>query len=193
MNPSELNGILSFLRHAEQLKNTLRSAWTSEGRSESTAEHTWRLCLMVMLFEKEYPDIDYTRLLKMCIIHDLGEVIGGDIPAIEQSKDIDKAADERKDLLQLLLPLPEHLQIDITSLWDEYEQAASAEARLAKAFDKLETILQHNQGKNPDNFDYGFNLEYGKQYTAEDPLIVSIRKILDEETKLRSRESLSDS
>jgi len=148
---------------------------------------------MVMLFEKEYPDIDYTRLLKMCIIHDLGEVIGGDIPAIEQSKDIDKAADERKDLLQLLLPLPEHLQIDITSLWDEYEQAASAEARLAKAFDKLETILQHNQGKNPDNFDYGFNLEYGKQYTAEDPLIVSIRKILDEETKLRSRESLSDS
>ncbi len=189
MNPSELNGILSFLRHAEQLKNTLRSAWTSEGRSESTAEHTWRLCLMVMLFEKEYPDIDYKRLLKMCIIHDLGEVIGGDIPAIEQHKEMNKAEDERKDLLKLLTPLPEHLQIDIISLWDEYEQATSTEARLAKAFDKLETILQHNQGKNPDSFDYGFNIEYGKQYTSEDPLIIAIRKILDEETALRERES----
>jgi len=42
--------------------------------------------------------------------------------------------------------------------------------------------MQHNQGKNPDDFNYGFNLEYGKTYTAEDPLIKSIRDILDRET-----------
>lgn len=84
MNESEIESILDFLRNAEQLKNTLRSAYTSNGRHESAAEHTWRLCLMVLLFEKEYAEIDVLRLIKMCIIHDLGEAINGDIAAIDQ-------------------------------------------------------------------------------------------------------------
>ena len=57
---------------------------------------------------------------------------------------------------------------------------------MAKALDKLETILQHNQGKNPDDFDYRFNLDYGKAYTSSHPLIVTIREILDRETATRA-------
>lgn len=189
MNPTDLNGILDFLRHTEQLKNTLRSAWTSEGRPESAAEHTWRLALMVMMFERHYPEIDFARLLKMCIIHDLGEVIRGDIPAIHQTPGSDKAGEERRDLLKLLEPLPEYLQDDITALWDEYEAAETSEAKLAKAFDKLETILQHNQGKNPSDFDYRFNLGYGARFTAGDPLVEAIREILDLETERRAKGS----
>ena len=189
MNKSELIGILEFLRHAEQLKNTTRSAWTSEGQRESVAEHTWRLCLMTLLLYKSFPDIDYAKLVKICIIHDLGEAIGGDIPAIEQDAGDGKAAQERQDLLLLLQPLPVYLQEEITELWDEYEQATTPEARLAKALDKLETILQHNQGKNPKDFDYRFNLEYGKKYTNKDPLIASMRMILDLETEMRDKES----
>ncbi len=192
METSELNGTLAFLRHAEQLKNTRRSAWTSEGRPESTAEHTWRLCLMVMIFEKSFPGLDHARLIKMCIIHDLGEVIGGDIPAIVQNEDDGKAVQEREDLLTLLKPLPKLLQEEITDLWDEYEEATSPEAKLAKAFDKLETILQHNQGQNPKDFDYRFNLDYGKRFTSSDPLIISIRKILDQETDERDKSQKPD-
>lgn len=192
-NSTDLDGILSFLRHAEQLKNTCRSAWTSEGRSESTAEHTWRLCLMAMLFEREYPGLNHARLIKMCIIHDLGEVIAGDIPAIEQEEGSDKSEQERLDLLKLLKPLPEVLRNDITALWDEYEAAATPEAKLVKAFDKLETILQHNQGKNPPDFNYRFNLGYGKRFTTGDPLTESIREILDRETEARNKESDSGS
>lgn len=188
MLSSELTGILDFLRHAEQMKNETRSSWTSEGRRESVAEHTWRLCLMSLVFEEHFPEVDYARLVKMCIIHDLGEAIGGDIPAIEQPAD-GKAEQERRDLLQLLRPLPQRLQDEITELWDEYEAARSPEARLAKALDKLETILQHNQGANPDDFDYHFNLEYGKEYTTGDPLIASIRHILDRETARRAGEA----
>lgn len=189
MEISDLNGILDFLRHAEQLKNTIRSAWTSQGRPESTAEHTWRLCLMTIMFEKSYPEVNFARLVKMCIIHDLGEVIGGDIPAIEQDESVDKSIQERKDLLTLLQPLPDNLQKEITGLWDEYEEAVTPEAKLAKALDKLETILQHNQGKNPEDFNYRFNLGYGKKYTMDDPLIVDIRNILDQETELRDKNS----
>lgn len=186
MTPTEISGILRFLRHAEHLKNTLRSGYTSEGRQESVAEHTWRLCLMAMMFSREFPNVNVERLFKMCIIHDLGEVIRGDIPAPEQVGIEAKAEQERDDLLQLLSPLPEAWKVEIEGLWDDYEQAQSAEARLAKALDKLETILQHNQGKNPANFDYAFNLEYGKKYTSYDPLIAAIREIIDKETTLHA-------
>lgn len=183
VNEFEVENILNFLRGAEQLKNTLRSANTSNGRHESTAEHTWRLCLMILLFEKEYPDIDMLRLIKMCIIHDLGEAISGDIAAVDQIEGVDKSKEERKDLELLLAPLSDTNKEEFLKLWDEYENSSSKEASLAKAFDKLETLLQHTQGKNPTDFDYDFNLKYGKKYTDFDKLTSLIRTKVDKETQ----------
>jgi putative hydrolases of HD superfamily len=189
MRADEIGGVLEFLRAAEQLKNTYRTAWTSAGRAESVAEHTWRLCLMSLLFADGFPEVDFARLVKICIIHDLGEAIGGDIPAIHQVPGESKAAQERADLLQLLAPLPERLRTEIAGLWDEYEAAESPEAKLAKALDKLETIMQHNQGANPPDFDYGFNLGYGRRHTAGHPLIEAVREVLDRENEARARSS----
>ncbi|MGF1681821.1 HD domain-containing protein [Photobacterium minamisatsumaniensis] len=183
MNSKDRHGILAFLRHAEQLKNTLRNAYTSDGRQESTAEHTWRLCLMVMVFEDALPDIDHSRLMKMCVIHDLGEAISGDIAAVDQDPNIDKSLQEREDLLTLMKPLPNYLQAEMLELWDEYEQAESPEAKIAKGLDKLETMIQHNQGLNAVDLDYDFNLSYGKQYTDQSPLLAAIRDIVDEDTQ----------
>jgi putative hydrolase of HD superfamily len=187
MNNTELAGIIEFLRAAEQLKNTTRTSWTSTGNQETVAAHTWRLCLMSLLFAPDFPDVDVAKLLKICIIHDLGEAVGGDISAVLQEGQPPKAEQERADLLQLLTPLPEPLRNQITALWDEYEAARSPEAQLAKAFDKLETIMQHNQGRNPPDFDYRFNLDYGRQYTAGSPLIEAVRALLDRETEERAR------
>lgn len=183
MRDEELEGILSFLRATEELKNTLRSSRTSNGRHESTAEHTWRLCLIVLLFEKEYPELNILKLLKICVIHDLGEAISGDIAAVDQVEGVDKGANERRDLQVLIQPLPERLRLEILELWDEYENASSEEAKLAKAFDKIETILQHTQGKNPEDFNYKFNLTYGKKYTDYDALTLAIRALIDKDTK----------
>ena len=74
-------------------------------------------------------------------------------------------------------------------MWDEYEAAQSSEARLAKALDKLETILQHTQGMNPPGFDYRFNLGYGRQFTAVHPVLGALRAVLDDETERRARET----
>jgi putative hydrolase of HD superfamily len=189
MDAAEIEAVLEFLRHAEQLKNTHRSAWTSAGHRESVAEHTWRLCLMSLVFSGAYPDVDFAKLVKICIVHDLGEAIGGDIPAVDQVPGVSKAAQEREDLLQLLAPLPERIRGQITALWDEYEAARSPEAKLAKALDKLETIMQHNQGKNLADFDYAFNLQYGRRYTTGDPLIEAVREILDRDTGRRAASS----
>jgi putative hydrolase of HD superfamily len=187
MQTHDLEGVLTFLRAAERLKTVTRSGWTSEGQRESVAEHTWRLCLMAMLLYGRAPGIDLARLLQMCLIHDLGEAIGGDVPAPAQVAGVSKAGQERADLLQLIAPLPPELRDEIRELWDEYEAADSPEAKLAKGLDKLETILQHTQGKNPDDFDYAFNLGYGQRYTDADPTLAALRARLDEETARRAR------
>jgi putative hydrolase of HD superfamily len=185
---AHLGRVLEFLRAAERLKVMTRSAYTSEGRAESVAEHSWRVCLMAVVLRDDFPGVDFGKLIAMCVIHDLGEAIGGDVPAPEQAARLardptaTKSAQEREDLLTLLAPLPERAQAEITALWDEYESATSPEARIAKALDKLETILQHTQGSNPPDFDYRFNLGYGRAFTADHPAIVRLRQILDEET-----------
>src|SRR4026208_1369318 len=127
MQPAELVGVLDFPRASERLKATHRSAYTSHGELESVAEHTWRLCLMAMVLAPEFPGVDFTRLVKICLVHDLGEAVGGDVPAPEQARRpaagvaTGKGKDERRDLLTLLQPLPSPLQTEITGLWDEYE------------------------------------------------------------------------
>jgi putative hydrolase of HD superfamily len=177
----EMQGIMEFLRHTEQLKNTMRQCWTSEGKQESVAEHTWRLCMMAMLFEKQLPNVNITKLMKMCLIHDIAEIIDGDIPATMHVPD--KSEKERKNLIILMKPLPSYIQEEILSLWDEYEAAVTIESKVAKAMDKLETMMQHNQGINPADFNFNFNLQYGKQYTDAIPVFTKIRKMVDKDTK----------
>lgn len=193
MNGIELAGVVEFLRMAERLKVLTRSAFTTAGGAETVAAHTWRLALMALVLAPEFPGIDQARLLKICLVHDLGEAIGGDIPAPEQARRRaagetgGKSAGERRDLLQLIAPLPAGTREEILGLWDEYEGATTPEAKLAKALDKLETILQHTQGKNPPGFDYEFNLGYGRGHTDRPPLIAALRAMLDEATVARAR------
>ncbi len=189
IQPSELADVLAFLRAAEALKTTTRSGWTSAGRPESVAEHTWRLCLMALVLHPSFPDVDFARLVKICIVHDLGEAIGGDVSAVLQAGAPPKAEQERADLLRLCAPLPPALRDELVALWDEYEAASTPEARLAKGLDKLETILQHVQGENPPGFDYRFNLAYGRAHTEREPLLAAVRALLDAETERRAREA----
>jgi putative hydrolase of HD superfamily len=185
MNQVRIQSILEFLKGTEQLKNTLRSAHTSQKRAESVAEHSWHLCLLVMMFEDELKDIDMLRLMKLCIIHDLGEAISGDIPAIYQNPNEDKADAERNDFHTLCAPLPDDLKAELMVLWDEYDAGQSKEAMFAKGFDKLETMLQHLLDGTTGNIDFPFNLTYGLEHTDKHPLLKSIRQIVDERTKAR--------
>lgn len=176
----QVSAYLAFFRAVEALKDTLRSGHTASGRPESTAEHSWRLALMALALEDALPGIDHHRLLGMLLIHDLGEAVGGDVPAPLQSGD--KTADERRDLLLLLGHLPAEVAARLLDLWDDYNAARSPEARLAKGLDRLETVLQHVQGRNPPTFDIGFNLGYGRDHTDAHPLIAALRAPVDRET-----------
>lgn len=182
--PADIDGYLDFFRAAEALKDTLRSGHTTGGRPESVAEHCWRLCLMAVALADALPGIDLRRLLELLVVHDLGEAIGGDIPAPLQTGD--KTAAERADLRRLLAPLPADAATRLAALWEEAAAAATPEARLAKALDRLETVLQHSQGANPPDFDYGFNLDYGRAHTDAHPLTAALRAVVDAETARRA-------
>ncbi|QXH33256.1 HD domain-containing protein [Pseudomonas muyukensis] len=185
MNHQLLANRLAFLREAERLKDVLRSAHTATGRTESTAEHSWRLCLMALVFADQMPGLDLLKVVQLCVIHDLGEALHGDIPAVAQHPGQDKDQQEFADLRQLCAVLDEPLRTGILDLWQEYTAARSAEALAVKALDKLETLLQHTQGANPPDFDYAFNLDYGRRYTDAAPLFQALREQIDEQTRKR--------
>ena len=134
---------LDILHVAERLKDTPRHCTTTNGRPESVAEHSWRVSLMASLLRHEFPDLDMDKVVNMCLIHDLGECFTGDIPAFVKT-DADRKTEDAL-LEQWVKSLPEELSADISALYKEMEAQDTAEAKLYKALDKLEALIQHNE------------------------------------------------
>lgn len=155
---------LSFIKETERLKTVLRTAWLSDGSRESTAAHSWRLALLAGVMLEEFPELDGKKVLMLALVHDLGELYDGDISAALRPDEKEKYRKEKAALDRLARILGGDAGERLLKLWQEYEAGETAEARLVKALDKAETIIQHNQGINPPDFDYEFNLEYGKKY-----------------------------
>lgn len=183
----DLAGCFLFLKESEKLKDTLRYAFTSSGKRESSAEHSWRLCLFVMLFARHFPTLNVEKCLKLAVIHDLAEAICGDTPAILKEDETLKAKRENEAFKNIVAPLAPQYQNDFLALWNEYRQGETPESYYVKTLDKLETLVQHNQGKNPPDFQYAFNLQYGKELTEKNDFFHSLRAVIDKETKERIR------
>lgn len=139
------------------------------------------IALCLLKFESE---IDVAKVLKMCIIHDLGEAYEGDIPAIEKEDKFLKLQRETDCIDTLTENLSHELKDELTELFNEYNDGITKESKFVKGVDKIETLLQHIQGYTPPNFDYNFNLEYGKEWTNYNEVLQTIRKVLDDETKI---------
>ncbi|WJH34824.1 HD domain-containing protein [Paenibacillus sp. CC-CFT747] len=181
----DTTAVLAFLREAGRLKDTERTAWTPGGRRESTAEHSWRLALLAMALQEQAPELDGAKILKMCLVHDLGEAYEGDISAKANPDPDAKEEAEERAMARLLSPLPDGVRRELYSLWREYNEGVTAEARWVKALDKMETIVTHNQGRNPRDFDYRFNLAYGREHASAHPVLARLREAVDEETRER--------
>ena len=108
MEPEKL---IETLAVAERLKDATRHCYTSRGRRESVAEHSWRITLMAYLVSDEFPEAALEKLMKMCLIHDLGEAFTGDIPTFEKSE-----KDEEKDFMSILDEVPEEKKEDFTAV-----------------------------------------------------------------------------
>lgn len=174
MKPRELLDILSV---AERLKDAVRHCYTSGGRRESVAEHSWMMTVMTFFMRDEFPDADMDKVIEMCIIHDLGEAFTGDIPTFEKTKEDEK---REEDLLSdWIKTLPSGYAEKMQLLYEEMEEQNTQEAKIYKAIDKLEALIQHNMSdlstwlpleydlqKTHGNDKVGFS-EYMKELRAE--------------------------
>jgi putative hydrolase of HD superfamily len=145
----QITSILKVLELAERLKFELRHSYTSSGRQESVAEHTWRMSLMAVLIEPLLKEkVDIARLLKMIILHDLVEAEAGDISALDVLRNpelkVDKVHKEKQAIENLRLTLTETNGEEIYDLFYEFEEKRTYESQVANALDKLEVQLQHN-------------------------------------------------
>ena len=157
---------LDFLSTIEKCKCHTRHSWTSTGRHESVAEHSWRLAVMALLCEDEYPDLDITKVIQMCLIHDFGEAITGDIPSFY--KTVDHEQQEQLAIESLLSKLPPNTASKFASLYAEMNELQTPESKLYKALDNMEAVLSHNEAPLSTWIarEYEENLIYGEQNAA---------------------------
>lgn len=173
---------LEILHVAERLKDTPRHCTTTKGRTESVAEHSWRMSLMASLLRHEFPDLDMDKVVNMCLIHDLGECFTGDIPTFVKT-DADRAAEDAL-LDQWVKSLPDELSADIAALYDEMNAQETVEAKVYKALDKLEALIQHNESPLStwsDN-EYELNKTYAFDTVSFSDWLTELRKAILEDT-----------
>ena len=179
MEPREY---LDILHVAERLKDTLRHCTTSKRRPESVAEHSWRVSLMAFLLTHEFPGLDMDKVVRMCLIHDLGECFTGDIPSFSKTR----ADSEREDelLREWVASLPPELSGGMAALYGEMDALETDEAKLYKALDKLEAVIQHNESPldtwSPN--EYELNKTYGFDAVAFSEWLTGLREAVLEDT-----------
>jgi putative hydrolases of HD superfamily len=138
---------LAFLVEADKLKNVLRRTLLTDGsRQENSAEHSWHLALTAMVLE-EYASapVNMTKVLRMLIVHDVVEVDAGDTFAFDTAGNATKEERERRAADRIFGLLPGELGAELRSLWEEFDEAATPEARFANAVDRIQPFLQNRE------------------------------------------------
>lgn len=167
---------LEILHVAERLKDTTRHCTTTKGRIESVAEHSWRISLMAFLLRNEFPNVNISKVVDMCLIHDLGECFTGDIPTFKKT---DKDRDMENTLLyEWVKSLPEDISKDMQLLYAEMDEQKTIEAKLYEALDKLEALIQHNEAPLTTwtENEYELNKEYAFDSVAFSDWLMDLRK-----------------
>lgn len=178
----EVRALLNALHVAERLKDATRHCYTSGGRHESVAEHSWRLALMAWWVKDEFPALDMDKVIHMCLIHDLGECFTGDIPVFRKTR-----ADEDREEQLLngwVASLPEPVQREMGALYREMEERATPEAKLYKALDGLEALISHNESdiSTWEPHEYDLQLTYAFDRVRFSPWLTALREQIKQDS-----------
>ena len=178
----EARKLIEALTVAERLKDTTRHCYTSKGRHESVGEHSWMMTLMAFFVRDEFPDADMDKVIRMCIIHDLGECFTGDIPTFDKTS----AHEEREENLlnAWVASLPEPYATEMAALYREMEERQTTEAKIYKALDNLEAVIQHNLSDLSTWIprEYELNKTYGNDKVAFSEYLTGLRREIREDT-----------
>ena len=174
--------LLDFLRKIECLKTNGRHSMTAGGITETVAAHSWRLAVFALLVAPEIPEIDGDKLVRMCVVHDFGEAITGDIPSFLKTKENEKT--EENAVEKLVSNLPEPQRAELAALFSEMDAMQTREARLYKALDKMEAVIQHNESDISSwlPLEYDLQQTYAVENASEFPYLRVLRELMLEDT-----------
>ena len=139
-----LDSQVGFVLEADRLKTVLRqSTLTDRSRRENSAEHSWHLALMALvLAEHAPPGTDLAKVTAMLVLHDLVEIDAGDLFVYAAQPQHARQAEAERAAADRLFPiLPRPQAAALRALWDEFEDRATAEAKFARALDRLQPML----------------------------------------------------
>lgn len=178
----ETRELLNALHVAERLKDATRHCYTSSGRHESVAEHSWRMALMAYFIKDEFPEADMNKVITMALIHDLGEAFTGDIPTFDKTEQ--NEITEEKLLDNWVCSLPQPYANEMKSLYAEMSKRETLEAKIYKALDGLEAVIQHNESALdtwiPREFE--LNLTYAEDKVTFSEYLTALRREIKEDT-----------
>ncbi len=174
--------LLDFMAVAEKLKCSTRHSWTSSGRRESVAEHTYRLCVFAWLVKEDFPECDMERVMKLCLFHDIGEAYTGDIPCFEKGREDEETENDAVRQIAELLPEP-HSE-ELLRLREELEENRTMEAKLVHALDKMEALIQHNEAPIESwlPLEYELQMTYGQEQAEVHPYLKHLRKMVEQDS-----------
>ena len=183
--------LLEILKVAAKLKQNTRHCYTELDRKESVADHSWRIALMGMLLsgEEEFKDVDMNKVIRMCLIHDLGEAFTGDIPSFEKSD----ADTEKEDeiFLNWVKNFSSPQKEEWLNLLEEMGKLETKEAKTYKALDKLEALISHDESDISTwiPLEYELQYTYGKENVTFSEYLTSLRNAIDDWTTEKIDES----
>ena len=175
--------LIDTLAVAGRLKDTTRHCYTPGVRHESVAEHSWRITLMAYWISDEFPEANLEKLLKMCLIHDLGEAFTGDIPSFEKTEVNEER--EAELLFKWMKSLPEPFATEMMELYREMEERKTLEARIYKALDNMEALISHNESDIQTwlPLEYDLQMTYGNDKVAFSEYLTELRDMIREDSR----------
>lgn len=158
---------LDFALEIDKEKNIFRQTHLSgHGRNENDAEHAWHMAIMAYIF-REYSNeaIDISKVILMCLIHDIVEIDAGDTYAYDEDRLQTQQAREDAAKERIFSLLPEDQKKELISLFDEFEAYETAESKFAHAMDNLQPLMLNNSNGGSDWKEHGVTASqvYGRQ------------------------------
>ncbi|MCR5792312.1 MAG: HD domain-containing protein [Lachnospiraceae bacterium] len=144
--PERLQQQMDFIREMDKTKQIIRQTYLTDGsRKEGDAEHAWHLALMVMLLQEYAQEsIDVAKTMSMVLIHDLVEIDAGDTYAYDTEGNKTQRERELKAADRIFSLLPKDQGGYLRSLWDEFEEGQTPEAKFARTMDRIQPMMQND-------------------------------------------------
>jgi putative hydrolases of HD superfamily len=142
---AKLEKCFEFIIELEKLKSIERKTKPlGQTRYENSAEHSWQVALFALvLCDFSNTSVDIEKVIKMLLVHDIGEIDAGDVLFFDDKEKITQKNNESNGIKRILSILPTEKADELLNLWDEFENGETAEAEYARSVDRVMPMLQN--------------------------------------------------